>query len=72
MAGLERVGPIHRQAGARAKRRQAARIAPRNARWFVYPEAGTYRGDVKLSSANELAARFVAPSTRNIRNKVQD
>jgi hypothetical protein len=28
--------------------------------WFVYPEAGTFRGDLKLSSADGLKTSFVA------------
>ena len=32
-----------------------------DARWFVYPEAGTYRGDVRLSDAQGLTTTATAP-----------
>lgn len=32
--------------------------------WFVYGEAGTYRGEVSLSATNGLTTRFVAPEVR--------
>jgi hypothetical protein len=32
-----------------------------HARWFVYPEAGTYRGDVSLSATEGLTTQFTAP-----------
>jgi hypothetical protein len=31
------------------------------ARWFVYPEAGTYRGNVKLEQAEGSTSTFIAP-----------
>jgi hypothetical protein len=34
---------------------------PITMRWFVYPEAGTWREDVKLSSADGSKTSFVAP-----------
>jgi hypothetical protein len=33
------------------------------ARWFVYPEAGTFRGDVRLSAGEGLSTSFRAPAT---------
>jgi hypothetical protein len=30
-------------------------------RWFVYPEAGTFRGEIRLSTADGLATQFAAP-----------
>jgi hypothetical protein len=37
------------------------------ASWFVYPEAGTYRGDVVLSATNTLNSSFVVPNTDALR-----
>lgn len=31
------------------------------ATWFIYPEPGTYRGEIQLSSTNGLKTSFVAP-----------
>jgi cellulose-binding protein len=33
-------------------------------RWFVYPEAGTHRGEVSLTSPTEQTTTFDAPSTK--------
>ena len=30
--------------------------------WFVYPEAGTYRGEIKLSMAEGKSTSFTVPS----------
>ena len=32
--------------------------------WFVYGEAGTYRGEIPLSATNGLATRFNAPEVK--------
>ncbi len=32
--------------------------------WFVYREAGTFRGEISLSATNGLATRFVAPEVK--------
>lgn len=38
-----------------------ARGKPITTHWFIYPEAGTYRGAIRLSSTNESKSSFVAP-----------
>jgi hypothetical protein len=37
------------------------------AKWFLYPEASTYRGDVALSATNDLSISFVAPNVADLR-----
>ena len=32
--------------------------------WFIYGEAGTYRGEIFLSATNGLATRFIAPDVK--------
>jgi hypothetical protein len=36
---------------------------PITTHWFVYPEAGTARGDLTLSTTNDVKTSFVAPRT---------
>ena len=35
-----------------------------SATWYVYPEAGTFRGDVRLSAAEGETTSFIAPAVR--------
>jgi hypothetical protein len=38
-----------------------------SARWFIYPEAGTYRGDTRLSKTNGFTTTLLAPNVGEVR-----